>query len=229
MDIAVIGGTGDEGFGLALRLARAGHNVVIGSRAEERGVQAAERAREMLGGDIPVDGTTNETAAAGAQLVFVTVPYAGQADIYRSIKDHVPAGRIVVDTTTPLATAVGGRAWQVVRPWHGSAVEQARALLDPAVRLVAGFHTVAAEPLQALEHAVEGDVLLCGDDAATKAEVGALVEGIPDLRWVDAGALAMARVVEPLTALMVSVNRTYKVRDTGIKLVGRETWGTPGG
>ena len=229
MNIAVIGGTGDEGFGLALRLARAGHDVVIGSRSQERGVQAAERARQLLGDDTPVDGTTNEQAAAGGELVFVTVPYAGQADIYRSIREHVPAGRILVDTTTPLATAVGGRAWQVIRPWHGSAAEQAKALLEPGVRLVSGFHTVAAEPLQALELPVQGDVLLCGDDASAKAEVGSLVERIPDLRWVDVGPLAMARVVEPLTALMVSVNRTYKLHDTGIKLVGRPSWGTPGG
>jgi len=225
----VIGGTGDEGFGLALRLARAGHNVVIGSRSEERGAQAAERARELLGGDIPVDGTANETAAAGAELVFVTVPYAGQAAIYRSIKEHVPEGRILCDTTTPLATAVGGRAWQVIRPWHGSAAEQAKALLGPGVRLVAGFHTVAAEPLQDIERPMEGDVLLCSDDAEAKRRIGALVEEIPNLRWVDVGALAMARVVEPLTALLVSVNRTYRLRETGIALTGRAGWGTPRG
>src|SRR5438105_270585 len=229
MDIAVIGGTGDEGFGLALRLAQSGHNVVIGSRSEERGAQAAERARELLGGDIPVDGTANETAAAGAELVFATGPYAGQAAIYRSIKEHVPEGRILCDTTTPLATAVGGRAWQVIRPWHGSAAEQAKALLGPGVRLVAGFHTVAAEPLQDLATSLEGDVLLCGDDADAKEQVGRLVEQIPDLRWVDVGALAMARVVEPLTALLVSVNRTYKLGKTGVRLVGREAWGPPGG
>jgi 8-hydroxy-5-deazaflavin:NADPH oxidoreductase len=227
VQIAVIGGTGDEGFGLALRLARAGHQVVIGSRSEERGAEAAERARHVLAEDTPVDGTSNERAAAGAELVFVTVPYAGQADIYRSIKDHVPEGGVLVDTTTPLATAVGGRAWQVIRPWHGSAAEQAKALLRPGVRLVAGFHTVAAEPLQDMERPVEGDVLLCGDDADAKLEVGRVVEQIPDLRWIDAGPLAMARVVEPLTALLVSVNRNYKVRETGIKLVGRSEWGPP--
>ena len=209
MRIAVIGGTGDEGFGIALRLAQAGHYVVIGSRSEERGAEAAE------------------PAAAGAELVFVTVPYAGQAEIYRSIKDRIPAGRIVVDTTTPLATAVGGRPWQVVRPWHGSAAEQAAALLPDGVRLVAGFHTVAAEPLQDLTGPVLGDVLLCGDDAGAKREVGALVDQIPDLRWVDAGSLAMARVVEPLTALLVSVNRNYKLHDAGIALVGRDVWGPP--
>ena len=225
----MISGTGDEGFGLALRLALAGHRVVIGSRSAERGVQAAERARQILGGDIPVDGTTNETAAGGAEVVFVTVPFAGQAEIYRSIKDQVPPGRILCDTTTPLATAVGGRPWQVIRPWQGSAAEQAKALLGPGVRLVAGFHTVAAEPLQAVDRPMEGDVLLCGDDAEAKRQVGGLVEQIPNLRWVDVGALAMARVVEPLTALLVSVNRGYKLRETGVKLTGRDSWGAPGG
>ena len=229
MDIAVIGGTGDEGFGLALRLARAGHRVVIGSRSEERGAEAAGRALGVLGGGegAAVDGTSNEAAAAGAELVFVTVPYAGQADIYRSIKDHVPPGRVLVDATSPLATAVGGRPWQVLRPWHGSAAEQAKALLGPEVRLVAGFHTVSAEPLQDLSRSVEGDVLLCGDDAEAKRTVGSLVEGIPNLRWIDAGALAMARVVEPLTALLVSVNRNYKLHEAGIELVGRDAWGAP--
>jgi NADPH-dependent F420 reductase len=227
LEIGVVGGTGDEGFGLVLRLARAGHIVVIGSRSEERGRQAAERAREILGGDIPVDGTTNETCAAGAELVFVTVPYAGQAEIYRSIRRHLE-GRVVVDTTTPLATAVGGRPWQVVRPWHGSAAEQAEAVLGRGtVRLVAGFHTVSAEQLQDVERPMEGDVLLCGADAEAKAQVGALVEDIPDLRWVDAGELATARLIEPLTALMVSVNRRYGIKDAGIALTGRKGWGKP--
>src|SRR5436190_17193044 len=121
MRIAVIGGTGDEGFGIALRLARAGHYVVIGSRSEERGAEAAERARHELGEDTPVDGTSNATAAAGAELVFVTVPYAGQAEIYRSSKDRIPAGLIVVVTTTPLATAGAVRPWQAARLCHRSA------------------------------------------------------------------------------------------------------------
>ncbi|MDP9342392.1 MAG: NADPH-dependent F420 reductase [Actinomycetota bacterium] len=229
MDIAVIGGTGDEGFGLALRLARAGHHMTIGSRSEERGAQAAERARGILGGGATVDGTANETAASAAELVFVTVPYAGQADIYRSIAPHIPAGRIVVDTTTPLATAVGGRPWQVIRPWHGSAAEQAKALLPKEARLVAGFHTISAEPLQDVERPMDGDVLLCGADPEAKATVGGLVEQIPNLRWVDAGDLSMARIVEPLTALMVSVNRKYKLKDAGVALTGRDAWGTPAG
>jgi NADPH-dependent F420 reductase len=231
VSIAIIGGTGDEGFGLALRFSRAGQDVVIGSRSEERGQAAAERAREILGlgsgsgGRGEISGTSNQEAAAGGDVVFVTVPYAGQAEIYRSIKGTLRTGALVCDTTTPLATAVGGRPWEVITPWAGSAAEQAKALLPAGVRLVAGFHTVSAEQLQALEQAVEGDVLLCGADADAKAEVGALVDEIPDLRWVDAGSLSMARIVERLTALMVSVNRNYGVSHAGIAITGRKAWG----
>ncbi|HKZ75478.1 MAG TPA: NADPH-dependent F420 reductase, partial [Actinomycetota bacterium] len=150
MDVAVIGGTGEEGFGLTLRLAKAGHHLIIGSRSEEKGAGAAEKAQGIVGGAAAVDGTTNEKAAEQGEVVFVTVPFAGQADIYRAVKDHVTPGKIVVDCTSPLATAVGGRAWHVLRPWHGSAAEQAKALLDPGVRMVAAFHTVSGEQLQDL-------------------------------------------------------------------------------
>ena len=228
MRVAVIGGTGAEGFGLALRLARAGHEVVIGSRSAERGADAAARARRRAGAEARVDGTTNEEAAGGAELVVVTVPFAGQAEIYRSLRPHVPPGRIVVDTTTPLASAVGRPAWHVLRPWEGSAAEQAKAILDPGVRLVAAFHTVAAEVLQDLERPVESDVLVCGADAEAKAAVGELIEAIPGMRWVDAGPLSMARVVEPLTALLIAVNRGYGIPDAGFRITGRDRWGRPG-
>src|SRR5689334_21124256 len=212
MRVAIVGGTGDEGFGLALRLAKAGEDVVIGSRLEEKGRTAAENAKSVLGDGVSVDGTSNAEAAAAGEVVLVTVPFAAQADIYRSIKDAVRPGTVVCDCTSPLATAVGGRAWQVLRPWNGSAAEEAKALLPAHVRVVSGFQTVPGEALHELEHPVEGDVLLCGADSEAKAMVGALVEKIPDLRWVDAGALTMARVIEPLTAILVSVNRRYGIR-----------------
>lgn len=227
MDVAVIGGTGEEGFGLSLRLGRAGHHVVIGSRSEEKGAARAADARGILGGHADVTGTTNEEAASSCEVVFVTVPFAGQAEIYRAIKAAVKPGAIVCDATSPLATAVGGRAWHVVRPWHGSAAEQAAAILDPGVRMTAGFHTISAEALQALDVPMDSDVLVCGDDAEAKAAVGGLIEQIPDLRWVDCGLLSQARIAETLTALLVSVNRAYKVRDSGFRITGREAWGRP--
>jgi 8-hydroxy-5-deazaflavin:NADPH oxidoreductase len=226
--IGVVGGTGDAGFGLALRFARAGHEVTIGSRSEERGRQAGERAAGLVGPDARVDGDANERVVGAVEVVFVTVPYEGHADTYRGLKDHFPAGQIVVDCTSPLATAVGGRPWQVIRPWHGSAAEQAEALLGKGkVRLLSGFQTISGELLQNLDRDVEGDVLLCGADAEAKATVGSLVEDIPKLRRVDAGDLSTARIMEPLTALMVSVNRKYGLHETGIALTGRETWGAP--
>ena len=228
MDITVIGGTGDEGFGLTLRLAKAGRHVIIGSRSEEKGQSVAAQAREIVGAGAQVDGTTNEKAAEQGDVVFVTVPYAGQADIYRAIKDHVAAGKVVVDCTSPLATAVGGRAWQVVRPWHGSAAEQAAAILGQGVNVVAAFHTVSGEQLRSVDRPMDSDVFVCGKDAEAKATVGGLVDEIPNLRWVDAGDLTMARIVETMTALLISVNRRYKIHDAGFRVTGRDAWGARG-
>ncbi len=227
VDVAIIGGTGEEGFGLALRLGRSGHRVIIGSRSHEKGAGAAKGAIEILGDGPLVEGTTNEEAAAGAEVVFVTVPFAGQADIYRAIKPAVRPGQVVIDATSPLATAVGGRAWQVVRPWHGSAAEQAAAILGRGVRMVSAFHTIAAEALRELDRPIESDVLVCGSDPEAKSVAGALIGDIPNLRWVDCGDLSMARIAETLTALLVSVNRTYGVKDSGFRIVGREEWGSP--
>jgi len=228
MDISVIGGTGDEGFGLTLRLARGGHHVTIGSRSQDKGAASAEKARELLGGDANVDGTTNQVAAA-AGVVIVTVPFEGQAETYRSIKAAIEPGTIVVDCTSPLGTAVGGRAWHVVRPWHGSAAEQAKAIVDPGVRMVGAFHTISGEALQDLEHEMESDVLVCGTDKEAKAVVGGLIEDIPRLRWVDAGDLTQARIAETLTALLISINRSYKIHDAGVRITGRDAWGLPEG
>ncbi len=227
MDVAVIGGTGEEGFGLTLRLARAGHHVTIGSRSADRGAGAADEARALVGDRAQIDGTTNLEAAGDAAVVAVTVPYAGQAEIYRDIKPAIASGTIVMDATSPLATAVGGRPWQVLRPWHGSAAEQADTILSQGVRMVGAFHTIAGHALRDLERPLQSDVLVCGDDAEAKAVVGGLVEGIPDLRWVDCGPLSMARIAESMTALLISINRTYKVKDAGFRIVGREAWGAP--
>jgi 8-hydroxy-5-deazaflavin:NADPH oxidoreductase len=229
MKVAVVGGTGDLGFGLALRLAGAGVDVIIGSRERPKAEDAARRAKEALGDQTVIDGLENPQAVAESSVVFVTVPFAGQASIYKSIRDPIPPEAVVCDTTTPLATAVGGRATHVLRPWQGSAAEQAKELLGEGARLVAGFHSVGAEAMQDLERPVHGDVLLCGSDDQAKAAVGELVEMIPALRWVDCGPLSMARILEPLTSLMISVNRRYGLKDTGIQLAGRDAWGRPPG
>jgi NADPH-dependent F420 reductase len=227
MAVAIIGGTGDEGFGLALRFAKAGQDVVIGSRSEEKGQAAASKATEILGPTPSVRGTANQEATATADVVFVTVPFAGQAEIYRSIKESFREGAVVCDATSPLATAVGRPAWHVLTPWEGSAAEQAKAILPKHVRLVSGLQTVSGEALQTVDRPLEGDVLLCGADAEAKAIVGGLIEAVPNLRWVDAGPLSMARIVERFTAVLVSVNRAYRLHDAGFRVTGRDAWGAP--
>jgi NADPH-dependent F420 reductase len=228
MRVAVVGGTGDEGFGLAVRLAASGVEVTVGSRAQERADQAAERIREIAGSKTPVGGAENPQAVARADVTFVTVPYEGQAATYRSLKEHWPGDVVVCDTTTPLATAVGGRSTHVLRPWHGSAAEAANVLLPEGIRLVAGFHSVGAEPLANHPHPVDADALLCGDDDGAKAQIGELVERIPGMRWVDCGPLSMARILEPITAAVISVNRRYGIKGSGVRFAGRDAWGRPG-
>ena len=227
MDVAIVGGTGDEGFGLALRFAAAGHAVTIGSRDAAKAADAVAKGRELVGPQARFAGAVNLEAVADAPVVVLTVPFQVQAETCRTIAPALRAGAIVCDATSPLATAVGGRAWQVVRPWHGSAGEQAQALLGEQVRVVAAFHSIAASALRDLSQPVDSDVLVCGDDAQAKATVGELIEGIPGLRWVDCGALAQARIAETLTALLISVNRAYKVHDAGFRVTGRERWGRP--
>jgi NADPH-dependent F420 reductase len=227
MDVAIVGGTGEEGFGLALRLAMAGHHVVIGSRSDERGAAAALRAAETLATEANVTGTTNELAVSQADTVVVTVPFEGQAETYRKIKPHLRRRAVVLDATSPLATAVGGRAWHVIRPWHGSAAEQAAAILGDDVRMTAGFHTISARALMDIDHPMESDVLVCGDDPEAKSIVGGLIEQIPDLRWVDCGLLSQARIAEAMTALLVSINRQYGIHDSAFRITGRDAWGRP--
>ena len=115
----------------------------------------------------------------------------------------------------------------MVRPWHGSAAEQAAAILETGVRMTAGFHTISADARRAIDAPMDSDVLICGDDPEAKAVVGGLIEDIEGLRWVDCGLLSQARIAESLTALLISVNRQYKIHDSGFRITGRDGWGPP--
>ncbi|MFM8999151.1 MAG: NADPH-dependent F420 reductase [Actinomycetota bacterium] len=228
MDVAIVGGTGAEGRGIALRLASAGHRVVIGSRDVARAAESAASVGATVGRGDAATGLANDAAAAAADVVFLTVPFVAQAEICRAIAPSRRDGAIVCDATSPLATAIGGKPWETLRPWHGSAAEQAAALLGERVRVVAAFHTIAAGALAALDTPIDSDVLVCGDDADAKAVVGGLIDAIAGLRWVDCGTLAQARIAEQLTALLISVNRAYRVHGAGFRVTGRDTWGRPG-
>jgi NADPH-dependent F420 reductase len=225
MDVAIIGGTGAEGFGLTLRLANAGHHVTIGSRDADRAVAKALEAREVLGPYAVVDGAENAAAAKQAPVVAVTVPFAGAAMIYETIAPAIAGGTIVCDCTSPLMTAVGGRPSHAIHPWHGSAAEFVKTLLPPGTRLVAAFHTIGARALRRLEDPVDSDAFVMGDDQDAKAVIGSLIDDIPGMRWVDVGGLQMARIAEQLTPLLVSVNSRYKIHEAGFRVTGRDGWG----
>ena len=216
--VCVVGGTGDEGFGLALRWAKAGVEVVIGSRDETRATEAAKRLAERVPA-ANVTGLENTEAVASCDVVVVTVPFGGQAAIYKSISDHVHDGAVVVDCTVPVAAAVGGRATNVLGVWQGSAAQQAASLLPKETIVMAGFHTLSAAALNELEAPLEGDVLICGPRAG-KDTCRSLVEAIEGLRFVDAGTLDQARIVEPITALLIGINRRYKIHSAGVRITG---------
>jgi 8-hydroxy-5-deazaflavin:NADPH oxidoreductase len=215
--IAIIGGAGELGFGLALRFAHAGLKVVIGSRDEAKAQEAATRVKAAVNG-ADVSGLGNAEAAAMGTIVILAVPFSAQAAILKSIKPALKTA-ILVDTTVPLAATVGGRPTRMLGVWEGSAAQAARELV-PGVTVVSAFHNVSADVLQDLSATADCDILICGDDAAAKERLAALVKLIPGLRPVDAGALEMSRIVESLTALLIALNRRHKVRHCGIRITG---------
>ena len=206
--IAVVGGTGNLGSALAWRLARAGYRVVIGSRSAE---SAAARAAELGYG---LTGLANADAAAAAQIVFVTVPFSAQAATLAEIAPHV-ADKIVVETTVPLMPP---KVMRVQLPPEGSAAARAQAILGEGVRLVAGFHNVAAHKL-AQDVEVACDILVFGDDKAARAEVVALADAI-GLRGIHGGALVNAAAAEAMTSLLIFINKTYRVDGAGLRITG---------
>lgn len=216
--VTIVGATGDLGFGLALRLARAGVAVTIGSRDAGRAAEAAERVAAAVPG-AQVSGLANPEAAAANDLVVLSVPFATQAATLRSLREALKPGTVLLDVTVPLAAAVGGRATRVLSVWQGSAAQQAQELAPDGVTVVSGLHTVAARHLADLDHELDEDTLLAGDDRAAKARVAELIGLVPGLRPIDAGRLEMARITEQLTALTIGINIRHKAT-AGLKITG---------
>jgi len=217
--VTIVGATGDLGYGLALRLARAGVPVVIGSRDAGRAAEAAERVAAAVPGADARGLANPDAVAAAGDVVVLSVPFASQAATLRSIRDALRPGQLLLDVTVPLAAAVGGRPTRVLSVWQGSAAQQAQELVPAGVTVVSGLHTVAAAHLADLDHALDEDVLLCGDDRDAKARVAALVKLVPGLRPIDAGRLEMARITEQITALTIGINIRHKAT-AGIRLTG---------
>jgi NADPH-dependent F420 reductase len=216
--VCIVGGTGALGFGLAVRLGKAGVPVVIGSRDEGRAGEAAARAREAVP-DGSFDGAENPEAVQGAEIVILSVPFRNQSENLVNLKSALADGQLLVDATVPLAAAVGGKATRTLGVWQGSAAQQAKEMAPAGVRVVSAFHTVSAAQLADIDHELDEDVLICGDRREDKAELAALIEKIEGLRPVDCGPLEMARITEQLTALIISINIRNKTR-AGIKITG---------
>ena len=216
--MSIIGASGALGFGLALRLGSAGVPVTVGSRDPERAQQTAGRARQLVP-DGSFSGAINAEAAKGAGIVILSVPFRNQSENLTNLRDHLTAGQILVDATSPLAAAVSGRATRMLGVWQGSAAQQAQEMVPDGVHVVSALHTVSATKLGDLEHPLDEDVLICGTHPEHKRAVAALLELIPGLRCVDCGRLDMARITESLTALLISVNARHKSH-AGIHLTG---------
>ncbi len=216
--IPIIGGTGALGAGLARRWAAVGATVVLGSRSAERAEEAAAKVREAAPGSA-VSGAENAAAAEAAEIVFLTVPFRAQSENLNNLREALRPGQILVDCTVPLAAAVSGKATRSLGVWQGSAAQQAQEMVPQGVTVVAALHTVGAPTLADESHVLDEDVLVCGDRKADKARVARLIELIPGLRAVNAGPLEMARIVEQLTPMLISVNSRYKAH-AGIKLTG---------
>jgi 8-hydroxy-5-deazaflavin:NADPH oxidoreductase len=216
--IPIVGGTGALGAGLALRWARAGVPIAIGSRSPERAGEAAAKLRAAVP-DAEIEGLANEEAAQRAEVVFLTVPFRAQSENLNNLREALQPGQILVDCTVPLAAAVSGKATRSLGVWQGSAAQQAQEMVPDGVTVVAALHTVGAPSLADPEVELGEDVLVCGDRKADKARVARLIELIEGLRAVNAGPLEMARIVEQLTPMLISVNARYKTH-AGIRLTG---------
>jgi hypothetical protein len=216
--VCIVGGTGALGFGLGLRLARAGVPIVIGSRVPERAVEAAARARQLVP-EGSFSGLDNREAVHGAEIVVLSVPFRSQSETLTTLKTELRPDQLLLDATVPLAAAISGKATRTLGVWQGSAAQQAQEMAPEGVRVVSALHTVSAAHLAELDQPLDEDVLVCGDKRADKQRVAELVELIPGLRAVDCGPLEMARIVEQLTALLISINARHKTR-AGIRVTG---------
>lgn len=227
-DVVVIGGTGQQGFGLALRWAFAGKSVAIGSRDPARAAGAADRilqAARAANQPVPtVIGLENADAAADAPTIVLAVPLAAQIATMKAIKEHIRPGALIVDVTVPLATAIGGRASRVLGLPAGSAAEQAAEYAPPGTQVMSAFHFLSADLLAEIGPdgplPVDCDVVACGGDATAQGTVRGLTLAIEGTSYIHAGALASSRLVESAAALLIAINVRHKVRHAGMRISG---------
>jgi NADPH-dependent F420 reductase len=216
--IAIIGGTGPAGMGLALRWARAGETIIIGSRDAERARKAAWAVQQRIGPHAKVSGMENSAACAAADILMLTVPFEGQASILKKLKSTMTDGSILIDATVPLAASIGGRASRTLGLWQGSAAQQAAELVPEQVSVVAAFHNLSAD-LMGGDAPLDCDVIVCSDDPDAAQLTRELAAKIPGVRAIDGGKLENARIVEQMTALLIGLNFRHKGL-AGIRITG---------
>ena len=216
--IAVLGGTGPLGTGLALRWARAGETVIIGSRDAGRAEQTAASIRVQAGANTDLRGMENQAACASADILMLTVPFEGQAALLKDLKRAIRPGSVLIDATVPLASSIGGRASRPLGVWQGSAAQQAAELVPKGVSVAAAFHNVSAELLNGIDP-LDCDVIVCSDDPAASELARALAARIPGVRAIDGGKLENARIIEQITALLIGMNIRHKGH-AGIRITG---------
>jgi 8-hydroxy-5-deazaflavin:NADPH oxidoreductase len=216
--IAVIGGTGPAGTGLALRWARAGEAVIIGSRHAVRAEQTAETIRKRAGASAQVSGMENSAACAASDLLVLTVPFEGQAALLKQVKPAIRPGSVLIDATVPLAASVGGRASRTIGVWQGSAAQQTAELVPKGVSVAAAFQNVSADVLNTDED-LDCDVIVCSDDPNATQIAMELAGKIAGVRAIDGGKLENARIVEQITALLIGLNIRHKGHG-GIRITG---------
>ena len=214
MRIAIIGGTGNEGKGLSYRWAKAGHQIIIGSRGLEKACTAAHEVLQMLSNTADIEGMQNIDAAKSAEIVVLTVPYSVHRDTLETLVDAVQ-GKIFIDVTAPL---VPPRVTKVQMPPAGSALLEAKQILGAGVRVASAFQNISHE-LLLNDEPIDCDVLVCGDDKDTRALVVKLVEDA-GLVGFDAGPVENSVVVEGLTSILIGINIKHKVHSSGIKITG---------
>jgi NADPH-dependent F420 reductase len=217
--IAILGGTGDQGLGLALRFAKAGRPVVIGSRKLDRATTAETEVKQVVPG-ANVTGLDNPDATRRARVVILSVPFEHTAGTVKSIRDALVPGQIVVSMGVPLASSVGGAAAHMIGIWQGSCAELVAGLVPAGVEVISAFQNVSAHRLRTLDESVECDVVVCGAKPGRQV-VMELCALIPGMRAVDGGPLGNARIVESITALLIGMNIRYRVSEgIGVRFTG---------
>ena len=221
MKIAILGGTGEQGFGLALRLAKS-YEIIIGSRRREKAEESAESIKKILSSKgIPckgVVGMENREASREGDIVILSIPYEYILSTVRDLREEL-RGKIVVSIGVPLADVIGDKPTRVVLPPQGSVAEMVQEYLKDS-KVVSAFQNVSAKVLESIDEPVDCDILVCGDDEESKGKVIEVINSIEGCRGIDCGGLEMSRYIEQITPILIGLNIKYKLKGSGIRITG---------